>query len=531
MAAIHAIPMPGAVYPSPPIPGDFAGMGITPGILATCHAVTTGPDRNIYWVYDDMKSSATAIQAPVSRGTCFETRDSIALSQRITDLSQPCSTCNRRLQSHMTAIQASAAFAAHAMGFPSTHVNVIIPPAPGIISPPGTAAALGITAPIAAVGSAVAAAAALVVTANTPSQPAGREDYKVLVTMANHRTKWTSKTIAHEFMAKLETALRQSPIAVTSWIYLIPMMVSEDDRNMQDWIQANITTPNLSWSAAKALFIKHYERADWLDTQRAKYDSCVQGSQESVQKYTDRFTALMRTLNISDGDLLNIAHYMKGLRTPIHHRLIEHRSDMRNLPLAAAGGVPNPSWDYVSFKYVSDKAISYETELSLRDQQRPRSNSDRQHDRSALATSSHDHLPPTSHSPSHKRKGGKHGSEPSPKRVKGRLYCKHHPNSTTHHTKDCRNPGTTPSTQANKIKATVPLTLALPRSPKPKDTSKIECYGCGQMGHYKPDCPNRDKWSKDNHGGNGNGKNGGNKKHIKARAASVSWDSSIPTDK
>ena len=43
---------------------------------------------------------------------------------------------------------------------------------------------------------------------------------------------------------------------------------------------------------------------------RAKYDSCVQGSQESVQKYTDRFTALMRQLSISDSDILNISHYM-----------------------------------------------------------------------------------------------------------------------------------------------------------------------------------------------------------------------------
>ena len=124
-----AIPMPGALYSSPPIPADFGGLGIPSGILATCH-VTTGPDRNLYWVYDDMKSSDTAIQAPVPRGTCFETRDSIAVSQHINDLSQLCSTCNRRLQTHMTAAQASAAFAAHAVGFPATHVQVIVPPAP-----------------------------------------------------------------------------------------------------------------------------------------------------------------------------------------------------------------------------------------------------------------------------------------------------------------------------------------------------------------------------------------------------------------
>jgi hypothetical protein len=64
MAAV--VPLPGDLHNNPPIPTEFNGMGITPGILATCHAVTAGPDRNIYWVYDDIKSSDTAVQAPVT---------------------------------------------------------------------------------------------------------------------------------------------------------------------------------------------------------------------------------------------------------------------------------------------------------------------------------------------------------------------------------------------------------------------------------------------------------------------------------
>ena len=87
MAAV--VPLPGDLHNNPPIPTNLAGLGITPAILATCHAVTSGPDRNLYWVYDDIKSSDSAIQAPVSRGSCFETRDSITVSQGRADLSAP----------------------------------------------------------------------------------------------------------------------------------------------------------------------------------------------------------------------------------------------------------------------------------------------------------------------------------------------------------------------------------------------------------------------------------------------------------
>lgn len=521
------IPAPGALYASPPIPSDFAGIGIASGVLVTCHAVTHGHDRNIYWVYDTMPSSATAITTPVSRGTCFETRESISTSQQRTGALQSCSTCNRRLHTHMTSAEASAAFAAHAIAFPATHVNIVVPPAPGVSPPPGMAAALGITAPIPAVSVAVASAAALVITANTPSSRPDREDYKVLVTMSNTRSKWTSKTIAHEFMTKLETALRQSPVPATRWIYLIPMMVSEDDRNMQDWIENNITTPNLSWNTAKSAFVAHYERADWMDSQRSKYDNCTQGAQESVQKYTDRFTALMRQLSLTDGDFLNIAHYMKGLRSVIYMKLIDHRSDMRNLPLAAAFAAPNPSWDFVSFRYVADKAISYETELSLRDQQqRPA-----KHNAHAAADTSTSSI---SHSPSHKRKGDKNGIGSPRKRTKGDLHCKYHPNSTTHATKDCRNPGpASPFKGSNKPKPSPHTSRFLPptavaKGSSDRDLTQITCYGCGQKGHYKPDCPNKDKWSPDF----GTNKTGNiNNKNIKARAATVSWDSSIREEK
>ena len=104
---MSVIPAPGDIYNNPPFPAEFNGMGVANGILMTCYAVTAGPNRNLYWIYDDMKSSDAGIQTIVSRGACFETRDSIAVSQRRTALIDTCATCQRTIGAHMTATQAT----------------------------------------------------------------------------------------------------------------------------------------------------------------------------------------------------------------------------------------------------------------------------------------------------------------------------------------------------------------------------------------------------------------------------------------
>ena len=121
-------PAPGDIYNinNPPFPSDFNGMGVSNGILTTCYAVTAGPNRNLYWIYDDMKSSDTAIQTNVPRGTCFETRDSIAVSQQRTALTDTCATCRRTIGTHMTATQATTAFATHATSFPATLLLLLL---------------------------------------------------------------------------------------------------------------------------------------------------------------------------------------------------------------------------------------------------------------------------------------------------------------------------------------------------------------------------------------------------------------------
>jgi hypothetical protein len=270
----------------------------------------------------------------------------------------------------------------------------------------------------------------------------------------------------------------------------------------------------VSWNAAKILFTAHYERADWKDTMKDKYDLCRQGPHESVQKYTDRFSALMRHLNYEDANALNVANYMKGLHADIFRKLFEHRSLVRTFGLA--GAAANPNFDFDSFSYVSKQAASIENELNAaRDPQRAK-------------PPAHDN--PRATTPQHKRKGShgdKKGFKPN-KRGPATPHCKWHPDAHSHTTAQCNNPGTTILTTRTSVSPRAPAATTVVSTKETADLSKIQCYGCGKMGHYKPDCPNKSQWSTDAKSPKGKHGNKGNK--IKARATAVSWDSSIPAD-
>lgn len=551
MAAIA--PPPGALYNAPPLPGEFGvdpvvvAAATTPAALATCYAVTTGPDRNLYWVYGHMPMTATGIPvAAVTPGCCFETLQSIALSQGKVRPRQICTTCGYTLSRHMTTVQAATAFAAHVAAFPATHVTLNAPIAVGVAAPPGYASVNGITAPIPAAvvvplaGPAAAppvAAPALPVPpapaapvpvpviapaampppiplvvpvappasvgADTPSLPAPTAQYKLLTEMVkiNSQSVWSDDQEAHRFMTGLESILEFSPVLHSHWTSLIIMMIPGKYELERTWVRSNIMIPLISWNAAKATFINHFQRGDYLDGRRLLYSQCHQSQEETIQEYTRRFQTLATQLGYADGDQQSIYRYIEGLHHDVQRKVISHKFSMRTVGAA-------PNWEFSSLTATSNLAIAMGTEpiysqrasttttlpLHLRKSHlaNPSSSTNSSSSSQSITTST------SSRDINRKRK-------PSPSIPQEEKKCQYHPNSKTHSTEECRTKGESqrinpsfkvvasnsnpsrPSTRSMNVPTTNKASTSTLSSVK--DISQVRCFRCDQLGHYANTCP------------------------------------------
>ncbi len=311
------------------------------------------------------------------------------------------------------------------------------------------------------------------VTADTPSAPATDRGWKCLSDVAKQldSIKWSHASFARDFLSTIEGALEDSPVPPTQWIRILPMLIPKTNKNMLEWLSKSISKPSLSWNDAKSLFIKHYERRDWIDTQRIMYKDCTQGATESVQKYTDRFMMLADRLGYSDTQPLNIEHYHDGLKLDIQQQLADYRRQRRRIP-HGVNDTMDPTWDFASLREISDEAISADVELSsIKQQRRPQSN---------LGKSDSNLANPRSKASHHEKRKTPSSSGTSP-RKRSPKHCEFHPRSTNHHTSDCftrnRGPGEVTTVQEkSKTTSTQPA---------------VRCYTCNEAGHISPHCPKR----------------------------------------
>ena len=148
-------PPPCSLNPGPTVPAALATWcaPLVPptAVLMTSHAVTTGPDRHIHFGYGAMPATPECIPVPgLTPPTCFEARDSLALSQGKVGMRQRCVTCNQSVSRHSTFAVMTTAFNNHQAQFPLAHANLFTnaPYPPTFVPPVGYAAANGFTAPV-----------------------------------------------------------------------------------------------------------------------------------------------------------------------------------------------------------------------------------------------------------------------------------------------------------------------------------------------------------------------------------------------
>jgi hypothetical protein len=314
---------------------------------------------------------------------------------------------------------------------------------------------------------------------------------------------WSDEQEAHRFLMGLESLLEFSPVKPTHWISLILMMVPGKYELERAWLYNNIMIPLLPWQAAKAAFVKHFQRGDYVDGRRLLYSQCNQVSGETIQEYSRRFQTLASQLHYPDSDTQTIYHYLEGLHRHIQQKLITYKITMRTV-----GG--DPTWDFVSLATTIALAITIGTESIYTQHPQTQPALPLHLQRSALANPTSRHITSTNTQKSKTidstsvltttHKGPIVSRKRSSNSLEEEKKCQYHPNSTSHTTDECRTKDENPRgiRPITTVKPSVP-THANPQLPLVTTTTSVkptaaplsgpQCYRCNQFGHMSRECP------------------------------------------
>jgi hypothetical protein len=251
----------------------------------------------------------------------------------------------------------------------------------------------------------------------------------------------THASSCREFLESLEYSLEIFSVPQDQWYRILPLVFEKGDYASARYVKSHITGPHpvsLDWSDAKSLFVSHFQRADYLQVVERDFGSCRQRPREPVQQYADRFLSFCEDLTIEDTSTQAISKFTNGLLDTIRKKYNNLVAMMELSPHGAT--------------FVQSLSAVVKACVKLDVAEGPYS----------------EYVSSTN-------------SKSSPK-----LYCKYHPNSTTHSTQDCRVRPSQPSRSTFMTKSTTTSSSAQGRP-----STNLKCFSCGEVGHLSPSCPKR----------------------------------------
>lgn len=266
-------------------------------------------------------------------------------------------------------------------------------------------------------------------------------NYCIPTAVVNSLPKWkVDQHHARQFLLRYEQVLSSQNVPSTYWPRAL--LIGVTNVTEASWIQTNIVEPNKPWQEAKELFTKHFGNFVYESDLVRRYENCAQRPKDSVQNYSDYFTQLADEMNLTDDNDLVIQHFIEGLKPDVKQDLKRHMHLEKRL---------KPDTEFSSLKDIIELVLHLNS-LDL-------NNSTKGSNRIGDDTKSN--------------------SSASPR--KNKLFCKNHPDSSSHSTSECRlnyGPSNNASTSA--------------KQQVPAKKKEVKCHLCGGP-HYAndPNCPKR----------------------------------------
>lgn len=136
---------------------------------------------------------------------------------------------------------------------------------------------------------------------------------------------------AYEFLDEVKALLEANMVPESRWVSaMLPALTTTD----REWAAAKLK--GLDWDQAERLFLSHFESPAIKDKLLKALMEIKMQKRESVQRYSDRFSSLMRRAGMKDDDSSLIAVYIRGLDPKLQEMLYVARATQ--LTLAKSNG-------------------------------------------------------------------------------------------------------------------------------------------------------------------------------------------------